>query len=218
MKLFADTADIEELKQLQETGLIDGVTTNPSLLSKIKGDPVKTLESICDLIKGPISAEVIAIETEKMVKEALTLRKIAENIVIKIPLTLNGLKATRILSQQGHPVNVTLCFSANQALLAAKSGAKYISPFIGRLDDISTDGLQLIADIRQIFDHYSELSTQILTASVRHVEHIRQAALIGSDALTLPPDLLYKMVQHPLTDKGLDIFLSDWRKSHQAFV
>ncbi|MFD2238647.1 fructose-6-phosphate aldolase [Aureimonas populi] len=215
MKFFVDTADIAEIKELEEAGLIDGVTTNPTLVSKA-GRPMKEIiKDICEVTPGPVSAEVTALEADEMLREGRLLAEIAENVVIKLPLTLDGLKACKHLTDDGFKTNVTLCFSAVQALLAAKAGATYISPFIGRLDDINLDGMGLIADIRRIYDNY-DFETEILAASVRTLNHVREAALIGADVATVPPATLKALVKHPLTDKGLDTFLADWKKTGQT--
>ncbi len=218
MKFFLDTADTDEIRDLAETGLVDGVTTNPSLVAKSGRDFTEVVREICSIVDGPVSAEVTATETTQMVEEGRTLAKIAKNVAIKVPLTMDGLKACRILSQDGTMVNVTLCFSANQALLAAKAGATFISPFIGRLDDIGEDGMQLIRDIRTIYDHYDDLTTQILVASIRSDEHVKQSALAGADVATIPPAVLRGLSEHPLTDKGLAAFLADWEKTGQTIL
>lgn len=213
MKFFIDTANLDEIKEANELGLIDGVTTNPSLIAKEKDVTFKEhIGKICALVKGDVSAEVTALDSENMLKEGRELAKIADNVVIKCPLTLDGLKATRIFRAEGIKVNVTLCFSAAQALLAAKAGASYISPFIGRLDDIGQNGMQLIADIVQIYGNYG-YETEVLAASIRHPMHIVDAALLGADVATIPFKVIQQLVKHPLTDKGLDSFLSDWKKS-----
>ncbi|MGB7068934.1 MAG: fructose-6-phosphate aldolase [Pyrinomonadaceae bacterium] len=213
MKFFIDTANLDEIKEASELGLIDGVTTNPSLVAK-EGDVdfKKHLAKICKMVKGDISAEVTALDTKGMLKEGRELAKVAPNVVVKCPLTLDGLKATRIFREEGTKVNVTLCFSAAQAILAAKAGACYISPFIGRLDDIATNGMQLIHDIVQIYDNYG-FETEVLAASIRHPVHIVECALAGADVATIPFKVIQQLVNHPLTDKGLDAFLSDWKKS-----
>ncbi|HJS51699.1 MAG TPA: fructose-6-phosphate aldolase [Pyrinomonadaceae bacterium] len=213
MKFFIDTANLDEIKEANELGMIDGVTTNPSLVAK-EGDVdfKEHLAKICEMVKGDISAEVTALDTEGMLKEGREYAKVAPNVVVKCPMTLDGLKATRILTGEGTGVNVTLCFSAAQAILAAKAGARYISPFIGRLDDVSTDGMQLIRDIVQIYDNY-DFDTQVLAASIRHPMHIVDCALAGADVATLPFKVIKQLVQHPLTDKGLEAFLADWKKS-----
>ena len=209
MKFFVDTADVNEIRELSDTGLLDGVTTNPSLIMKSGRDIMEVTKEICDIVDGPVSAEVTATDFEGMMKEAEVLSKIADNICIKVPLTMDGLKACKAITSSGRLVNVTLCFSANQALLAAKAGATFISPFIGRLDDMGIDGMDLIAEIRTIYDNY-DFSTEILAASIRTVNHVKQAALIGSDVATVPPSVLKALVKHPLTDKGLEAFLADW--------
>jgi transaldolase len=208
MKFFADTADVDAIRELNEIGLVDGVTTNPSLVKKSGRDIVEVIREICSFIDGPVSAEVLATEADAMVAQGRTLAEIAPNIAVKVPLTLDGLKACKVLSGEGHMVNVTLCFSANQALLAAKAGATFISPFVGRLDDISVDGMDLISEIRQIYDNY-EFETQILAASIRTVNHAKTAALLGADVMTAPPSVIKAMASHPLTDKGLATFLKD---------
>ncbi|MSU92224.1 fructose-6-phosphate aldolase [Rhodobacteraceae bacterium 2CG4] len=217
MKFFADTADIDAIRDLSEAGLLDGVTTNPSLIMKSGRDIWEVTKEICDIVDGPVSAETVSLDVDGMVAEGRKLAKIADNIAVKVPLTLNGLKACKLLRGEGHMVNVTLCFSANQALLAAKAGATFISPFIGRLDDINMDGMELIQDIRTIYDNYG-FETQILAASVRSVNHITEAARIGADVVTAPPAVLQKMADHPLTDKGLDAFLADWKKTGQSIL
>jgi transaldolase len=217
MKFFADTADVAEIRELNEYGLLDGVTTNPSLIMKSGRDYNEVTKEICDIVDGPVSAEVTAIDYDGMMREGEILSKIADNICIKVPLTLDGLKACKALTGAGHQVNVTLCFSANQALLAAKAGATFISPFIGRLDDIHLDGIDLIREIRQIYDNYG-FETEILAASVRTANHVRDAALIGADVVTAPPATLRALVKHPLTDKGLEAFLADWAKTGQKIA
>lgn len=218
MKFFVDTADVKEIKDLYQLGLVDGVTTNPSLILKSGGSISEVTKQICDIVEGPVSAEVVATEYAQMMKEAQVLAKIAKNVCIKVPLTLDGLKACRsIRNDLGRDVNVTLCFSANQALLAAKAGATFISPFVGRIDDTGADGMELIAEIKTIYDNY-DFPTEILTASVRTVNHVKQAALIGADVITAPPSTLRALVQHPLTDKGLKAFLDDWAKTGQKIV
>ena len=215
MKFFVDTADIKDIRELNDLGLLDGVTTNPSLILKSGGKIADVTKQICDIVAGPVSAEVVATEYKDMMAEAEVLAKIAPNVCIKVPLTLDGLKACKtIRTQMNRMVNVTLCFSANQALLAAKAGATFISPFVGRLDDIAFDGMDLIREIRQIYDNY-DYQTEILTASVRTVNHVKQAALIGADVITAPPATLKALVKHPLTDKGLEQFLADWAKTGQ---
>ena len=214
MKFFVDTADIKEIRELNDLGLLDGVTTNPSLILKSGGSIVEVTKEICSIVDGPVSAEVVATEYAQMMKEADFLSKIADNVCIKVPLTLDGLKACKAITTDGRQVNVTLCFSANQALLAAKAGATFISPFIGRLDDMAIDGMELIAEIRTIYDNY-DFDTEILAASIRTVNHVKQAALIGADVATVPPATLKALVKHPLTDKGLEAFLADWAKTGQ---
>jgi len=211
MKIFLDTANIAAIKLYNDMGLVDGITTNPSLLAKEGGDPQKTMEEIVRIVKGDVSLEVVSTETAGMVDEAHRLRKYGNNVVVKCPMTAEGLKACRILTKEGIPVNVTLVFSVNQAILAAKAGAKYVSPFIGRLDDNGQDGIHLIKEMREVFKNYG-FSTQILVASVRHTMHVVDAAKIGADVVTLPPDILGKMLKHTLTDVGLKNFLADWEK------
>lgn len=215
MKFFVDTADIAEIRELQEAGIIDGVTTNPSLVLKANRPIKELLKEICEVTDGPVSGEVASLELDDMMREGQILADIAPNIVIKLPLTLNGLKACKRFTQEGLSTNVTLCFSANQALLAAKAGATYISPFVGRLDDTNIDGMELIADIRRIYDNYG-FDTQILAASIRTANHIREAALIGADVATVPAATLKAIVKHPLTDKGLEGFLADWKSTGQT--
>ncbi len=216
MKFFVDTADVSEIRELAASGLLDGVTTNPSLIAKTGRDFKETIAEICDIVSGPVSAEVAAVDAEGMLNEGRVLAKIAANVAIKVPMTLDGLKACRTLVDEGTMVNVTLCFSANQALLAAKAGATFVSPFIGRLDDIGLDGMELIAEIRRIFDNYPSFSTEILAASIRTVNHVKQAALVGADVATIPPATINALVRHPLTDKGLEQFLADWAKTGQS--
>lgn len=211
MKIFLDTANVASIEKYNELGVVDGITTNPTLLSKEKGNPIKTMKKIVEIMKGPVSLEVVAIDYDKMLEESLKLAKYGENVVVKIPMTMDGLKVVHSLTKKGIKTNVTLIFSANQALLAAKAGATYVSPFIGRLDDIGAEGLNLVSEIVQIFASY-DISTQLLVASVRHPLHVIEAAKMGADVVTLPPDILDKMIRHPLTDKGLDSFLSDWKK------
>jgi transaldolase len=214
MKIFLDTANLASIKQYNDMGLLDGITTNPSLLAKEGGDPQKTMEEIVKIVKGDVSLEVVSTDYKGMLEEAHRLKKYGPNVVIKCPMTADGLKACKTLSSEGTSVNVTLVFSPNQAVLAAKSGAKYVSPFIGRLDDIGEDGMSLIAEIKQIFNNY-DFKTQVLVASVRHPMHVVEAAKIGADVVTLPPDVLGKMLKHPLTDIGLKNFLADWEKLKQ---
>lgn len=215
MKFFVDTADVKDIQELQDAGLIDGVTTNPSLVMKANRPMAEIIKEICAITHGDVSAEVAATDYATMMKEADFLMKIAENVCIKVPLTLDGLKACKTITDMGRHVNVTLCFSAPQALLAAKAGATYISPFIGRIDDIGIDGMELIEDIRTIYDNY-DFETQILAASIRTLNHVKQAALIGSDVATVPPATLKALVKHPLTEKGLEQFLADWKKTGQT--
>ncbi len=217
MKFFVDTADVDAIRELNELGMADGVTTNPSLIMKSGRDIREVTKEICDIVDGPVSAETVATDADGMVAEGRELATIADNIAIKVPLTWAGLKACRTLAGEGRMVNVTLCFSANQAILAAKAGAAFISPFIGRLDDINLDGMQLIADIRTIYDNFN-FKTNILAASIRSANHMSEAALIGADVATAPPDVIKKMASHPLTDKGLDAFLADWEKTGQKIV
>jgi transaldolase len=214
MKFFVDTADVKDIRELNDLGLLDGVTTNPSLILKSGGSIADVTKEICSIVKGPVSAEVVAIEYDEMMREADFLSKIADNVCIKLPLTLPGLKACKAITGDGRLVNVTLCFSANQALLAAKAGASFISPFIGRVDDMGLDGMELIQEIRQIYDNY-DFNTEILAASIRTVNHVKEAALIGADVITAPPATLKALVKHPLTDKGLETFLADWAKTGQ---
>lgn len=215
MKIFLDTANLQSIKSYNDMGLLDGITTNPSLLAKEGGDPLKAMEEITKIIKGDVSLEVVATDYAGMMDEGHRLKKYGPNVVIKVPMTADGLKACKSFSSEGIPVNVTLVFSPNQAILAAKAGAKYVSPFIGRLDDIGQDGMGLIAEIKQIFQNYN-FKTQILVASVRHPMHVVEAAKIGADVVTLPPDVLGKMLKHPLTDNGLKAFLADWEKLKQS--
>jgi len=217
MKFFVDTADTGAIAELAATGMVDGVTTNPSLILKSGRDIVEVTREICALVEGPVSAEVVSLDAEGMLEEGRSLARIADNIAIKVPLTWDGLKACKTLTDEGFMVNVTLCFSANQALLAAKAGASFVSPFIGRLDDINLDGLELIADIRRIYDNYG-FETRILAASIRSVNHLSQCALIGADVATAPPEVLRRMADHPLTEKGIAGFLKDWEKTGQKIV
>jgi transaldolase len=218
MKFFVDTADVNEIKELAATGLLDGVTTNPSLIAKSGRDFKETIAEICEIVPGPVSAEVAATDTAGMLSEARELAKIAKNVTIKVPLTFDGLKACKELSGDGLMVNVTLCFNTSQALLAAKAGATFVSPFVGRLDDAGQDGMLLIREIRQIFDNYQDLTTDILAASIRTVNHVREAALIGADVATIPPSIIRALIKHPLTDKGLDAFMADWAKTGQKIL
>jgi transaldolase len=217
MKFFVDTAEIAEIRELDALGLVDGVTTNPSLVKKSGRDFVEVVREICEITPGPVSAEVVALEADDMIAEGRKLAEIAENIAVKVPLTWDGLRACRVLAGEGRMVNVTLCFSANQALLAAKAGATFVSPFIGRLDDINLDGMELIRDIRTIYDNYG-FTTQILAASIRSANHVTQSALAGADVATAPPAVLRALAAHPLTDKGLEAFLKDWRATGQKIV
>jgi transaldolase len=217
MKFFADTADIDEIRELVSMGLIDGVTTNPSLIAKSGRDFTQVIKEICGLVEGPVSAEVIALEADGMITEGRHLAELAPNIAVKVPLTWEGLKACRALTQGGAMVNVTLCFNANQALLAARAGATFVSPFIGRLDDMGLNGMEVIEEIRAIYDNY-EFSTAILAASIRTVNHVKMSALAGADVATVPPATLKSLVKHPLTDKGVDMFLADWKKTGQTIL
>ncbi len=217
MKFFVDTAVVAEIAELADLGMVDGVTTNPSLILKSGRDIIEVTREICALVKGPVSAEVVATKADEMIAEGRRLAAIADNIAVKVPLTWDGLKACKVLSDEGRMVNVTLCFSANQALLAAKAGATFISPFIGRLDDINLDGLQLIADIRRIYDNYG-FRTQILAASIRSANHMSECAKIGADVATAPPAVIKAMAAHVLTDKGLAQFMSDWAKTGQKIL
>ncbi len=217
MKIFLDTAELNQIEALLPTGMIDGVTTNPSLIAKSGGDIKKTIAAICELVDGPVSAEVTATDIEGMLAEADVLSAIAPQVTIIVPLTKEGLIVCRQLSERGIMVNVTLCFSAAQALLAAKAGARFISPFVGRLDDLAADGMNLIADICTIYDHY-DFNTEILVASARHPQHVVDAALLGADVITLPPAIIDQLYKHPLTDKGLAAFLDDWKKTGQSIV
>lgn len=216
MKFFIDTAVIDEIRDLADTGMVDGVTTNPSLIAKSGRDFKEVIAEICDLVEGPVSAEVAALDADTMISEGRTLASIAKNVAVKVPLTWDGLKACRTLSSEGTMVNVTLCFSANQALLAAKAGATFISPFIGRIDDLGMTGMELIEDIRIIYDNYDALKTEILAASIRSPVHVKEVALAGADVATIPPAVLKGLVQHPLTDKGLESFMADWAKTGQT--
>ncbi len=215
MKFFVDTADVKEIRELNDLGLLDGVTTNPSLILKSGGKIADVTRQICDIVDGPVSAEVTATEYSEMMQQAKVLAEIADNVCIKVPLTLDGLKACKAIRSEGRLVNVTLCFSANQALLAAKAGASFISPFVGRIDDTGIDGMELIQEIRTIYDNY-DFQTEILVASVRNVNHVKLAALIGADVATVPAATLKALVKHPLTDKGLEQFLADWAKTGQT--
>jgi transaldolase len=214
MKFFVDTADVKEIRELAATGLLDGVTTNPTLIMKAGRPMLEVIEEICSVVDGPVSAEVASLDYDTMLKEAAVLQKIAKNVVIKLPLTWDGLRACKVLTDKGVKTNVTLCFAANQALLAAKAGATYISPFIGRLDDIHLNGMELIGEIRTIYDNYA-FETQILAASIRTVNHVKEAALIGADVATIPASIIKALVAHPLTDKGIAGFVADWAKTGQ---
>lgn len=215
MKFFVDTAEIREIEKLAETGMVDGVTTNPTLVAKSGRDFFEVLKEICEIVSGPVSAEVTATEAEGMIREGEKLVRVADNIAIKLPMTWEGLKACRYFSSKNIMVNVTLCFSAEQALLAAKAGATFVSPFVGRLDDIGESGMKLIADICQIYKNYPHLETEVLVASVRSSFHVVEAAKLGAHVATVPPKILEQLVQHPLTDKGLETFLADWKKTGQ---
>lgn len=217
MKFFVDTADTDAIRELHDLGMVDGVTTNPSLILKSGRDIIEVTKEICGITNGPVSAEVVALEADKMIEEGKRLADIAGNITIKLPLTWDGLKACKSLTNDGHMVNVTLCFSANQALLAAKAGATFISPFVGRLDDMALDGMELIEDIRTIYDNYG-YETEILAASIRSVNHVLDCARIGADVITAPPEVIKKLASHPLTDKGLDAFMKDWAKTGQNIL
>ena len=212
MKFFIDTADLDEIRDALSMGVLDGVTTNPSLMARAgRKDTDKLLKEICDLVEGPVSGEVVALDAAGMIKEGKRLSGLSEHLVVKIPLTIDGLKATRALSDEGIPVNLTLCFTVSQALLAAKAGAAYVSPFVGRLDDISQDGMGLIEDIVEVYEKY-EIGTEIIVASVRHPDHVVRAALLGADIATIPHKVIKQLVQHPLTDQGLAAFMKDWNK------
>ena len=218
MKFFVDTADTDEIRDLANTGLVDGVTTNPSLVAKSGRKFLDVVEEICTIVDGPISAEVTATDYETMLKEGQKLAALAPNIAVKVPLTANGLKTCKALSDAGTMVNVTLCFSPGQAILAAKAGAAFISPFVGRLDDISTDGMQLIADICQIYSNYESFETEVLVASIRNPIHLIEAARMGAGVATLPPSVLRQLYKHPLTEAGLEAFLSDWKGTGQSIL
>jgi transaldolase len=218
MKFFIDTADLAEIRDLAATGLVDGVTTNPSLVAKTGRKFLDVVREICEIVPGPVSAEVTATDVATMLAEGRKLARIAPNVTVKVPLTPDGLKACRALAAEGTMVNVTLCFSAAQALLAAKAGASFISPFVGRLDDVGTDGMALISDIVEIYGNYPSLKTEVLVASIRHPIHVVEAARLGAHVGTLPPNVLRQMFQHPLTDKGLAAFLADWAKTGQSIL
>lgn len=217
MQLFLDTTDVNVLKDLAATGLVDGVTTNPTLIAKSGRPMLQVIREICDAVEGPVSAEVAAMDTAGMLDEGRKLASIAPNVVVKVPLTRDGLIATREFAQEGIATNVTLCFSAVQALLAAKAGATYISPFIGRLDDHGADGMDLITEIRTVFDNY-DYDTEILAASIRSAAHVKEAALAGADCATIPPSVFQELFKHPLTEKGLEQFMSDWAKTGQSIL
>lgn len=217
MKFFVDTAEIKDIRDLYETGLLDGVTTNPSLIAKSGRQFKDVIKEICSIVPGPVSAEVAATDYDGMIAEGHVLAKLAENVVVKLPLTIDGLKACKTFSKEGIKTNVTLCFSPNQALLAAKVGATYISPFIGRLDDINADGVELIENIRTIYDNYS-FATEILAASIRTPNHITEVALAGADVATIPPAVIYKLADHPLTKSGLEQFVKDWKSTGQSIL
>ena len=218
MKFFVDTADVAEITDLASTGLLDGVTTNPTLIAKSGRSFFEVIEEICVLVDGPVSAEVAATAHEPMLAEGRRLAQLAPNVCVKVPLTWDGLKTCKALSAEGTQVNVTLCFSAGQALLAAKAGATFVSPFVGRLDDVATDGMALIADIVDIYDNYPAFETEVLVASVRHPMHVVEAAKMGAHVATLPPGVLRALFNHPLTDKGLAAFLADWEKTGQSIL
>ena len=218
MKFFVDTADTEEIRELADTGLLDGVTTNPSLIAKSGRDFFDVIKEICSLVDGPVSAEVAATDYDTMLEEGKKLAGLADNVAVKVPLTMAGLKTCSQLAKQGTQVNVTLCFSAAQAILAAKAGAAYISPFVGRLDDIGQDGMNLISDVVQIYANYPAFQTEVLVASIRNPTHIVNSALMGADVCTVPPQVLKQLVSHPLTDKGLAAFLADWEKTGQKIL
>jgi len=217
MRFFVDTADVDAIRELHDLGMVDGVTTNPSLILKSGRDIIEVTKEICSFVEGPVSAEVVGLKSDEMIAEGRKLAEIAPNIAVKVPLTWDGLKACKVLSDESRMVNVTLCFSVNQALLAAKAGATFISPFIGRLDDINLDGLELIADIRRVYDNYG-FETNILAASVRTLNHASQCALIGADVMTAPPAVIKAMASHVLTDKGIDQFMKDWAKTGQKIL
>jgi transaldolase len=218
MKFFVDTGDITEIRDLASTGMLDGVTTNPSLIAKAGKPFLPLIEEICGIVSGPVSAEVTSTDFDTMLKEGEKIAKIASNVAVKVPLTEAGLRVCKILSDRGTMVNVTLCFSAVQAILAAKAGATFVSPFIGRLDDIGQDGMQLIGDIRQIYDNYPSFKTEILAASIRHPQHVLMAAKYGADVATIPASTIKALYKHPLTDKGLAAFVDDWKKTGQSIL
>lgn len=218
MKFFVDTADVAEIAELNDTGLLDGVTTNPSLVAKTGKDFVSTIKEICKIVKGPVSAEVTATDHAGMLAEGRKLAALATNVAVKVPLTMDGLKTCKLLSDDGIMVNVTLCFSPAQAIMAAKAGATFVSPFVGRLDDIGQDGMALIADIVQIYNNSPDFKTEVLVASIRHPIHLIESAKLGADVATVPPAVLKSLVRHPLTDKGLEAFLADWKKTGQSIL
>jgi len=219
MKFFIDTADVGDIREMADTGLLDGVTTNPSLIAKSGRDFIEVISEICGIVEGPVSAEVAATEADQMIAEGRKLAAIADNVAVKLPLTMDGLKACRALSDDGTSVNVTLCFSPAQAILAAKAGAAFISPFVGRLDDLGQNGMHLIEDIRTIYDNYTDFGgTEILVASIRSPGHVVEAAKLGADVCTVPPSVIHQLVKHPLTDKGLDAFMADWAKTGQTIL
>jgi transaldolase len=218
MKFFIDTADLNDIRDLAATGLVDGVTTNPSLIAKSGGKFLDVIKEICGVVRGPVSAEVTATDHATMLQEGRKLAKIADNVAVKVPLTPDGLKTCKVLAAEGTRVNVTLCFSPAQAILAAKAGAAFISPFVGRLDDIGQDGMQLIRDIVQIYKHYDAFTTEVLVASARHPIHVIESAKVGAHVVTLPPAVMRQMFNHPLTDKGLAAFLADWKKTGQSIL
>lgn len=218
MKFFVDTADVQEIRDLAATGLVDGVTTNPTLIAKSGRRILDVIAEICDIVPGPISAEVAATDYETMLAEGRKLAALRPNVAVKVPLTMAGLRTCKALADDGTKVNVTLCFSANQAILAAKAGASFVSPFVGRLDDVGQDGMELIGDIVSIFDNYPLFRTEVLAASIRHPMHVTEAARLGAHVVTMPPAVLRQMVQHPLTDKGLATFMADWQKTGQSIL
>lgn len=218
MKFFADTSDLDDIKKLAQLGMLDGVTTNPSIIAKSGREFLPLIEEICDIVEGPVSAEVAATDYDTMIKEGKKLAAIADNVAVKVPLTEDGLRVCKELSDKGTMVNVTLCFSPGQALLAAKAGATFISPFVGRLDDICADGLQLISDILRIYESYDYYDTQVLVASVRNPLHIIESAKMGAHVMTAPPKVIYQLFKHPLTDKGLADFVADWKKTGQSIL
>ncbi|MAM69196.1 MAG: fructose-6-phosphate aldolase [Rhodospirillaceae bacterium] len=218
MQFFVDTADVDEIRNLAATGLVDGVTTNPSLIAKSGRDFIEVIKEICDLVDGPVSAEVAATDHDTMLAEGRKLAKIADNVAVKVPLTPDGLKTCKTLADSGTKVNVTLCFSPGQAILAAKAGAAFISPFVGRLDDISSDGMALIDEICTVYSNYTDFETKVLVASIRSPQHVIEAAKIGADVCTVPPDVLWQLFKHPLTDAGLKAFLADWAETGQSIL